>query len=197
MLFFSSLHFDIAHKNEQKDTFCCISNSDIFNQLHYLHLCLGVTLFSSLNSHTLSSSFPKKTEKSHTCLRYSASLFTALLNRHPMFASKQPSSLKSDNLIWKPDSLFLFIPKCCLLLLFFLQFAFVTLVGKGVLENIPRVIKLFQNRTFCFWLAIVFAVCHGSLLPYRRTDYLSQTIQCSLETIGFYRHSHILSISIF
>lgn len=64
------------------------------------------------------------------------------------------------------------------------------------LANTPGWWSYFRGELL-FWLAIVFSVCHGSLLPYRRTNYLSQTIQCSLETIGFYGHNLILYISIF
>ena len=44
---------------------------------------------------------------------------------------------------------------------------------------------------------IVFPVCHGFLHPYRRILYWGQTIQGGLETVGFYGHNLILSISIF
>ena len=43
----------------------------------------------------------------------------------------------------------------------------------------------------------VFSVCHGFLHPYRRIQYWGQTIQGGLETVGFYGHNLILSISIF
>ena len=121
-----------------------------------------------------------------------------------MFASQQSSSLNGIDNIETEFSLYFssfqkWVLLCCYLCSLYLSHR-LGLGRRGVawdLSKYPQDDKVISERKFYFDWLWLFSVCHGSLLPYRRTNYLGQTIQCSLETIGFYGHNLILYISIF